>query len=119
MAVNLSADLLRAFVTVSDLASYTKAGDVLGRTQPAISLQIRRLEELIPQPWNRCCSKCSFVGAWCQCIDTENIYQRHAHSVRGRRISCIGEHPGWTLLQTSSPERRGCYDGELSDSWSG
>ncbi|MBT4083499.1 MAG: LysR family transcriptional regulator, partial [Alphaproteobacteria bacterium] len=47
MAVNLSADLLRAFVTVSDLASYTKAGDVLGRTQPAISLQIRRLEELI------------------------------------------------------------------------
>jgi DNA-binding transcriptional LysR family regulator len=47
MAVNLSADLLRAFVTVADLASYTKAGDVLGRTQPAISLQIRRLEELV------------------------------------------------------------------------
>lgn len=45
--VNLSADLLRAFVTVIDLGSYTKAGESLGRTQPAISLQIRRLEEML------------------------------------------------------------------------
>lgn len=44
--VNLQADLLRTFVTVVDLDSYTSAGIALGRTQPAISLQIRRLEEL-------------------------------------------------------------------------
>ena len=47
MAVSIPTNLLRTFVTVTDLGSYTKAGDALGRTQPAISLQIRRLEELL------------------------------------------------------------------------
>ena len=46
-ARNLPTDLLRTFVTLVDLGSYTKAGDALGRTQPAISLQLRRLEEII------------------------------------------------------------------------
>ncbi len=45
--INLPMDLLRTFVTVADLGGYTKAGDVLGRTQPAISLQMRRLEDMI------------------------------------------------------------------------
>ncbi|MCL5049057.1 MAG: LysR family transcriptional regulator [Firmicutes bacterium] len=36
---------LRAFVTVTDLQSYTLAGEHLGRSQPAISLQIKRLED--------------------------------------------------------------------------
>lgn len=44
--VNLQTDLLRTFVTVVDLGNYTEAGQLLGRTQPAISLQIKRLEEL-------------------------------------------------------------------------
>lgn len=48
--VNLQTDLLRAFVSVVDLGSFTKAGRALGRTQPAISLQIRRLEDLLGRP---------------------------------------------------------------------
>ncbi len=36
---------LRAFVTLVDCGSVTKAARLLGRTQPAITLQIRRLEE--------------------------------------------------------------------------
>lgn len=47
MPTNVPTDLLRAFVTVVDLGSYTRAADALGRTQPAISLQIRRLEDLL------------------------------------------------------------------------
>jgi DNA-binding transcriptional LysR family regulator len=47
MLTNIPTDLLRAFVTVIDLGSYTRAADPLGRTQPAISLQIRRLEDLL------------------------------------------------------------------------
>jgi len=47
MAVNIPTELLRAFVTVVDLGSYTKAAEALGRTQPAISLQIGRLEALL------------------------------------------------------------------------
>ena len=42
-------DLLRAFVSVAQLNSFTKAGEILGRSQPAISLQIKRLEELVDE----------------------------------------------------------------------
>lgn len=48
--INFQADLLRTFVSVIDLGTYTKAGEMLGRTQPAISLQMRRLEELVGAP---------------------------------------------------------------------
>ncbi|MGO4891863.1 LysR family transcriptional regulator [Flavobacterium sp. W21_SRS_FM6] len=41
----LSLDNLRTFVTVIDLGGYAKAGEKLGRSQPAISLQIKKLEE--------------------------------------------------------------------------
>ncbi len=43
---NLQTDLLRTFVTVVDLRNFTETGRALGRTQPAISLQIKRLEEV-------------------------------------------------------------------------
>ncbi|MDO6694986.1 LysR family transcriptional regulator [Aliiglaciecola sp. 3_MG-2023] len=41
----LSLDNLRTFVTVVELGGFAKAGDMLGRSQPAISLQIKKLEE--------------------------------------------------------------------------
>lgn len=47
---NLPMDLLRAFVSVAQLNSFTKAGEILGRSQPAVSLQIKRLEELVDEP---------------------------------------------------------------------
>lgn len=46
MLVNVNIDLLRAFVTVVDLKSFTRAADQLFRTQSTISLQIKRLESL-------------------------------------------------------------------------
>ncbi|MEM9247882.1 MAG: LysR family transcriptional regulator [Pseudomonadota bacterium] len=45
--MNIPTDLLRCFVTVADLGGFTRAARALGRTQPAISLQVRRLEELL------------------------------------------------------------------------
>ncbi len=47
---NLEIDLLRAFVTVVDTGGFTRAASLLGRTQPAISLQIRRLEDRLRSP---------------------------------------------------------------------
>lgn len=47
MRKNIPTDLLRTFVTVVDLGGFTKAAHTLGRTQPAVSLQIRRLEGLL------------------------------------------------------------------------
>ena len=44
---NLPTDILRAFISVIDLGGFTRAAEALGRTQPAISLQMRRLEDLV------------------------------------------------------------------------
>jgi DNA-binding transcriptional LysR family regulator len=50
MMRNLPMECLRSFVTVAEVKGFTQAGQLLGRTQPAISLQIKRLEELIGSP---------------------------------------------------------------------
>jgi DNA-binding transcriptional LysR family regulator len=45
--INIPTDLLRTFVAVVDLRSFTKAAISLGVTQPAVSAQIKRLQFLI------------------------------------------------------------------------
>ncbi len=47
---NLDIDLVRAFVAVTEARSFTRAGERLGRSQSAISLQIRRLETQLANP---------------------------------------------------------------------
>jgi DNA-binding transcriptional LysR family regulator len=44
--INLPIDNLRTLVAVVDLGSYTKAAERVGRTQPAVTLQIQKLQEL-------------------------------------------------------------------------
>ena len=44
MNANLDLDLLRAFVTVAESRSFTRAAERLGRVQSAVSMQIKRLE---------------------------------------------------------------------------
>src|SRR5699024_1518283 len=44
---NLPTDLLRTFVVINQAGGFTLAGYRLGRSQPAISLQMKRLEELL------------------------------------------------------------------------
>lgn len=44
---DLEIDLLRTFLTVSETGSFTAAGDILGRTQSAVSQQVRRLEDIV------------------------------------------------------------------------
>lgn len=46
----LDPDLLRAFLLIAEGNSFTRSAAMLGRTQSAISMQIKRLEELLGQP---------------------------------------------------------------------
>ena len=43
----LDIDLLRAFATLVDTGSFTRTGELLGRTQSAVSVQIKRLEDQV------------------------------------------------------------------------
>ena len=45
--LNLDVDLLRAFVAVADTGGFTSASRQLHRTQSAVSMQVKRIEELV------------------------------------------------------------------------
>ncbi len=49
MLRNIDIDLLRCFTTVAELRGFSRAAATLGRSQSAISMQIRRLEEIAGQ----------------------------------------------------------------------
>jgi DNA-binding transcriptional LysR family regulator len=50
MDQRLDSELLRTFVAIADGGSFTVAAERLGRTQSAISMQVKRLEEIAAQP---------------------------------------------------------------------
>jgi DNA-binding transcriptional LysR family regulator len=57
--INLNMDVLRTFVTGLELGSFSKAAQRLGRSQSAISTQLRRLEEQAGKPLLK-----NLVEAW-------------------------------------------------------
>jgi len=46
-AANLDIDLLRSFAAVADTGSFTAAAELVARTQSAVSVQVKRLEEIV------------------------------------------------------------------------
>jgi len=46
----LDPDLLRSFVLIAEGRSFTDAASLVGRTQSAVSMQVKRLEDLLGQP---------------------------------------------------------------------
>ena len=50
MAVLLDIDQLRTFMAIADTGSFTRAADVVFKTQSAVSMKMKRLEERIGKP---------------------------------------------------------------------
>jgi DNA-binding transcriptional LysR family regulator len=50
MPHNIDMDLLRALVAVADAGGFSRAAGALNRTQSAVSMQIKRLEEVVGHP---------------------------------------------------------------------
>lgn len=50
MTPTLDIDLLRTLVAFADTGSFTRAADRVGRTQSAVSMQMRRLDEMVGRP---------------------------------------------------------------------
>ena len=50
MVRSLDIDLLRSFVTVAEIGVLSRAADRIGRSQAALSMQMKRLEDLVGQP---------------------------------------------------------------------
>ncbi|MCJ2138379.1 LysR family transcriptional regulator [Methylobacterium sp. J-026] len=50
MARSLDIDLLRSFASVAETGALSRAADRVGRSQAALSMQMKRLEDLVGQP---------------------------------------------------------------------
>ena len=46
---SIDTELLRSFVAIADLGGFTRAAEAVNRTQSAISMQMKRLEEDVLQ----------------------------------------------------------------------
>ena len=62
-------DVLRAFVAVVETGGFTRAGEELGRPQPTISLQVKRLEELLDAPLFEKDTRLELTGVGAVCFD--------------------------------------------------
>lgn len=50
MIPNLDIDLLKTFLSIADSGSFTRAAEDVNKTQSAVSMQMKRLEELLGRP---------------------------------------------------------------------
>ena len=47
MIANLDVDLLKTFLAIADNGSFTRAAEEVHKTQSAVSMQMKRLEDLV------------------------------------------------------------------------
>src|ERR1700694_1038956 len=50
MPALIDVDQLRTFIAISETGSFTKAAEVVNKTQSAVSMQMKRLEERLERP---------------------------------------------------------------------
>ncbi len=50
MSLSLDIDLLRSFIVIAEVRGLSRAANRIGRTQSALSQQMKRLEEIVDQP---------------------------------------------------------------------
>src|SRR5215510_14054047 len=50
MTAMLDIDQLRTFIAISETGSFTKAAEIVHKTQSAVSMQMKRLEERLERP---------------------------------------------------------------------
>src|SRR5271165_5379642 len=62
-------DVIRAFVAVVEARGFTRAGEMLGRSQPTVSLQVKRLEELVEAPLFERAGRFELTAVGAVCFD--------------------------------------------------
>ena len=50
MLPSLDVDLLKTFAVLAETGNFTRTAEKVGRTQSAVSMQVKRLEELVEAP---------------------------------------------------------------------
>jgi DNA-binding transcriptional LysR family regulator len=106
---NIPTDLLRTFVMVVDLRSFTRAAKAQGMTQPAVSAQIRRLQELLDaELFDKSAPGVSLTPMGEQVID----FARRLLSVNDRIVEMASPNPAARLVRIGV--RKDCMGLELT-----
>lgn len=93
---NIPTDLLRTFVLVVDLRSFTRAAKAQGMTQPAVSAQIRRLQELLDaELFDKSAPGVTLTPMGDQVID----FARRLLSVNDRIVEIASPNPAARLVR--------------------
>ncbi|WP_331374984.1 LysR family transcriptional regulator [Sinorhizobium chiapasense] len=95
MSLPLDSDLLRTFLAVADTGNLTKAADSVGRTQSAVSMQIKKLEDALG----------------------DTLFDRHSRGVvltrQGRRLVDNARRIVALLDDTAAAMRQPALDGSV------
>src|SRR4051812_26089809 len=98
--INIPTDLLRTFVAICELGSFTKAAHMFNLTQPAVSAHMRRLETLIGA--DLIVKNLSGVTL----TDCGSEVLRHARrmlSVNDQIVGSGGQQPGLQVIRLGIP----------------
>jgi DNA-binding transcriptional LysR family regulator len=97
---NIPTDLLRTFVAICELGSFTKAAHLFGLTQPAVSAHMRRLESIVGSDLiekNTSGVKLTNCGG-------EVLRQaRRILSINDQIVSCGGQQPNLQVIRLGIP----------------
>ncbi|MFG6179233.1 LysR family transcriptional regulator [Halomonas sp. THAF12] len=103
--------LLRAFVTVAECQGFSAAGKVLHRTQSAVSLQIKRLEDQMGQPLFERTSRSVLLTRHGERLLP---YARHILTLEDEAREALGEQRRGELIRfATSEEQASAYLPEL------
>jgi DNA-binding transcriptional LysR family regulator len=111
---NIPTDLLRTFVMVVDLRSFTRAAKAQGVTQPAVSSQIRRLQELLgTELLDKSAPGVTLTEMGDQVID----FARRLLAINDRIVEIASPNPAARLVRIGV--RKDCMGGDLAQTLAG
>src|SRR5436305_14491672 len=97
---NIPTDLLRTFVAICELGSFTRAAHLFGLTQPAVSSHMRRLETMIGADL----VEKSFSGVKLTECGTEVLRQaRRILSINDQIVGSAGQQPDAEVVRLGLP----------------
>jgi DNA-binding transcriptional LysR family regulator len=108
--VNLNMDVLRTFVTGLELGSFSRAAERLGRSQSAISTQLRRLEEQVGKPLLKRSGRALTTAGESLLSYAKRILELNDEVIDGLRD---GEVEGWVRLGLPQDFAEGWLTGVL------
>ena len=73
MTALLDIDQLRTFIAIADSGSFTHAADAVNKTQSAVSMQMKRLEERLERHW----ATPKTLWGWFATVDHKMIGKRY------------------------------------------